>query len=99
MQTLQYELGNFKAISADVRINPDLSALHLDRVLPPQEMIDRGAEAAERALPDIKRVLADKLRRDRSNRRRRARGARQLAQHREAALACQLVDHAAGRRR
>jgi len=30
MQTLQHELGNFKAISADVRINPDLSEFYLD---------------------------------------------------------------------
>ncbi len=61
MQTLQYELGNFKAISADVRINPDLSAYTWIEFYRPQEMIERGAEAAERALPDIKRVLAERL--------------------------------------
>ena len=34
----QYELGNFKAISADVRINPDLSAytwIEFYRAIPP----------------------------------------------------------------
>lgn len=62
MQTLQYELGNFKAIAADVRINPDLSAYTWIEFYRPQEMIERGAEAAERALPEMKRVLADRLR-------------------------------------
>ena len=61
MQTLQYELGNFKAIAADVRINPDLSAYTWIEFYRPQEMIERGAEAAERALPEMKRILADRL--------------------------------------
>src|SRR5712664_1972413 len=60
MQTLQYELGNFKAISADVRINPDLSALTWVEFYRPQEFIDRGSEAAERALAEIKRVLTER---------------------------------------
>jgi NTE family protein len=61
MQTLQHELGNFKAISADVRINPDLSGftwIEFHRAL---ELIERGAEAAERALPEIRRVLAERM--------------------------------------
>jgi NTE family protein len=62
MQTLQYELGNFKAIAADVRINPDLSAYTWIEFYRPEEMIERGAEAAERALPEMKRVLAERLR-------------------------------------
>jgi NTE family protein len=62
MQTLEYELGNFKAISADVRINPDLSAYTWIEVYRPEEMIARGAEAALRALPDIKRVIAERVR-------------------------------------
>jgi NTE family protein len=62
MQTLQYELGNFKAISADVRINPDLSAYTWIEFYRPEEMIARGAEAALRALPDIKRVVAERTR-------------------------------------
>jgi len=62
MQTLQYELGNFKAISADVRINPDLSGFTWIEFYRALELIERGAEAAERALPDIRRVLADRLR-------------------------------------
>jgi NTE family protein len=62
MQTLEYELGNFKAISADVRINPDLSAYTWIEFYRPEEMISRGAEAALRALPDIKRVIAERVR-------------------------------------
>jgi predicted acylesterase/phospholipase RssA len=61
LQALQYELGNFKAISADVRINPDLSGLTWIEFYRPRELIDRGMEAAERALPEIRRVLADRL--------------------------------------
>ena len=62
LQTLQYELGNFKAISADVRINPDLSAYTWIEFYRALELIERGAGAAERALPEIKRVLAERLR-------------------------------------
>jgi NTE family protein len=58
MQTLQHELGSFKAISADVRIDPDLSGFTWTDFYKPAELIARGAEAAERAVPDIKRVLA-----------------------------------------
>jgi NTE family protein len=61
MQTLQYELGNFKAISADVRINPDLSALTWIEFYKPEQLMACGAEAAERAVPEIKRVLAERL--------------------------------------
>ena len=62
IQMLQHELGNFKAISADVRINPDLSEHTWIEFYRPQEMIERGAEATERALPEIRRVLAERLR-------------------------------------
>jgi len=61
IQSLQYELGNFKAISADVRINVELAEftwIDFHRAL---ELIDRGAEAARGALPDIERMLAEHL--------------------------------------
>ena len=60
LQTLQHELGNFKAISADVRINPDLSHLTWIEFYKPDELIERGRVAAEHAMPEIKRVLARK---------------------------------------
>ena len=61
IQTLQYELGNFKAIAADVRINLNLNNYTWIEFYRAAELIERGAEAAERALPDIKRVLAERL--------------------------------------
>jgi len=60
IQLLQHELGRFKAISADVRINPDLSAYTWIEFYRAMELIERGEEAAEKALPEIRRVLAEK---------------------------------------
>jgi NTE family protein len=59
IQLLQHELGEFKAISADVRINPDLSAYTWIEFYRALELIERGEEAAEQALPEIRRVLAE----------------------------------------
>jgi NTE family protein len=61
MQTLQYELGNFKAISADVLINPELSDFTWVEYYRSEELIQRGIEAAEQAMPAIKRAYAQKL--------------------------------------
>jgi NTE family protein len=61
MQILQYELGNFKAISADVLINPDLSDFTWIEYYRADELIARGTEAAERALPLIQKALAAKI--------------------------------------
>ena len=61
MQVLQHELGNFKAISADVLIKPDLSDFTWIEYYRSNELIQRGAEAAERAMPAIDRALNQKL--------------------------------------
>jgi len=61
MQVLQHELGNFKAISADVLIKPDLSDFTWIEYYRSSELIERGVEAAERAMPAIHRVLAQKM--------------------------------------
>jgi NTE family protein len=61
MQILQYELGNFKAITADVLINPDLSDFTWIEYYRADELIERGAEAAERELPLIEKVIEAKL--------------------------------------
>jgi NTE family protein len=61
MQTLQYELGNFKAISADVLINPELSDFTWVEYYRSEELIQRGIAAAEQALPAIKRAYSQKL--------------------------------------
>jgi NTE family protein len=60
MQLLQHQRGNFKHIAADVRICPDMSDFTWIEFYRPQEMIDRGIEAAERALPDIRRAFAER---------------------------------------
>ena len=61
MQTLQYELGNFKAISADVLINPDLSDFTWIEYYRADELIARGAEAATRALPAIEQAIEARI--------------------------------------
>jgi NTE family protein len=61
MQTLQYELGNFKAISADVLINPDLYDFTWIEYYRSEELIQKGIEAAERAIPAIQSAYAQKL--------------------------------------
>lgn len=58
MQILQHELGNFKAITADIRINPDLSDFTWIEFYRDRELIARGAEAAETAVPAVRRALA-----------------------------------------
>jgi NTE family protein len=61
MQILQYELGNFKAITADALINPDLSDFTWIEYYRADELIERGAEAAERELPLIEKTIQAKL--------------------------------------
>lgn len=61
MQTLQYELGNFKAISADVLINPELSDFTWVEYYRSDELIQRGMAAAEQAMPAIRRAYGQKL--------------------------------------
>lgn len=78
MQVLQYELGNFKAISADVRINPDLSDFTWIEYYRAEELIQRGREATERALPAIQKVLQEKLSRARRTIRPEAQGEAQI---------------------
>ncbi len=60
LQTLQHELGNFKAISADVRIVPDLSDFTWIEFYRPEAIIERGVAAAERALPEIQQLLKER---------------------------------------
>jgi len=61
MQILQYELGNFKAIAADVLINPDLSDFTWIEYYRADELIARGADAAQRALPAIEKAIEAKI--------------------------------------
>ena len=61
MQITQHELGNFKAISADVLIKPDLSDFTWIEYYRADELMARGAEAAQRALPAIQKAIEAKL--------------------------------------
>ena len=61
LQALQFELGNFKAISADVRINPDLAGYTWMEFYKPMEFIEKGVEAAELALPEIRKIIAERI--------------------------------------
>jgi NTE family protein len=60
IQILQHELGKFKAISADVTITPNLTEFTWIEFYKTKGLIERGAEAAEKALPQIKRLLAER---------------------------------------
>ena len=61
LQILQYELGNFKAITADVLINPDLSDFAWIEYYRAEELIRKGMEAAERSIPAIEKILSDRI--------------------------------------
>ena len=61
LQMLQYELGNFKALSGDVRLNVDLSSYTWIEFYRALELIERGAQAAETIVPEVKKVLAERL--------------------------------------
>jgi NTE family protein len=60
LQILQHELGNFKAISADVVITPNLNEFTWVEFYKTDGLIERGVEAAENALPQIKRLLEER---------------------------------------
>jgi predicted acylesterase/phospholipase RssA len=61
IQTLHHELGKFRSMSADVRIQPDLSEFTWTDFDRADELIERGADATIEALPAIRRVLDDKI--------------------------------------
>ena len=75
MQVLQHELGNFKAISADVLIKPDLSDFTWIDYYRSSELVERGEEAAERAISAIQRALNQRLAPSRSRAAAKAAGA------------------------
>ena len=64
IQTLQYELGNFKAISADVLINPDLSGFSWIEFYRSKDLIEKGRQAAFDVLPEIKEAVSSRLNKD-----------------------------------
>ena len=61
LQTMQYELGNFKALSADVRLNVDLADMTWIEFHRALEIIERGRSAAEAVLPQVQADLAQRV--------------------------------------
>jgi NTE family protein len=61
VQMVQRELGNYKAVSADLCISPDLAEFTWVEFHRAEELIERGAAAAERALPALRALLEKRL--------------------------------------
>jgi predicted acylesterase/phospholipase RssA len=61
IQTLQCELGNFKAGSADILINPDLSEYTWIEFYRPDEFINKGIASAEPAVQEINELLTEQM--------------------------------------
>ena len=60
MRIMQHELGKFRAAPADLTITPNLSDFAWVEFYKTKELIERGAEAAEEALPQIRSLLAER---------------------------------------
>jgi NTE family protein len=58
---IQYELGNFKALTADVLVNVDLADFTWIDFTSAIPIVERGAEAAEAALPAIREAYEQRL--------------------------------------
>lgn len=61
IQMMQRELGDYRAIAADVRISPDLSDFTWIEFYRPNEISQRGVEAARRAVPELKRLYRERI--------------------------------------
>jgi NTE family protein len=57
LQTLQHELGLYKIISADVTIRPELSDFTWTDFDRSRELVERGVQAAEAALPALRKAM------------------------------------------
>ncbi len=57
----QYELGNFKALTADVLVNVDLADFTWIDFLAAPEIVERGTRAATAALPAIRAMYEERL--------------------------------------
>jgi NTE family protein len=60
-QVAEHELGHYLARAADVVVEPDLSAHTWIELYRAPEIVARGADAGTAAIPEIERVLADRL--------------------------------------
>jgi predicted acylesterase/phospholipase RssA len=60
-QTTEHQLGEYLARSADVVVRPDLAAHTWIEFYRAPEIIERGSEATRHAIPQVERVMADRL--------------------------------------
>jgi hypothetical protein len=58
---IQYELGNFKALTADVLVNVDLADFTWIDFTSAVPIVERGATAAAAALPAIRDAYEQRL--------------------------------------
>jgi predicted acylesterase/phospholipase RssA len=58
LQIVAYELGSFKARDADVLLNVDLSDYTWIDFHRAEELVERGVQTVERALPAIREAVA-----------------------------------------
>jgi NTE family protein len=63
MQVLQYELGRFTALQADVQVMPDLADFTWSEFYRADELIAHGEAAAEEVVDDLRKRLAQRLHR------------------------------------
>jgi NTE family protein len=61
LQAMQYELGNFKSLSADVLVNVDIADFTWIEFYRALAIIERGHEAGQRAVPRIRAALNSRL--------------------------------------
>lgn len=64
IQILQYELGYYRAICADVQISPDLADFTWIEFYRAAELVERGEQAARAKVGEIRRLLDERLQRD-----------------------------------
>lgn len=61
LQVSQYELGNFKSLAADARINVNLADFTWIEFYRALELIERGRAAAEPAIEHVREAYADRV--------------------------------------
>jgi NTE family protein len=61
LQAIQYELGTFKSLSADLLVNVDLADFTWIDFHRSAELIERGREAGGRAAVDLQAVIAERV--------------------------------------
>jgi NTE family protein len=61
LQVVQYELGNFRCLAADVRVDVDMSGFTWIEFYRALDIIERGRKAGEAAVPAVQAAIAARL--------------------------------------